>query len=175
MLNSAVSQDEFLLKPDCKFFNFAVLVNNDLERKIADAFLIFDHAGNKTVDAREIPTIVRSLGCCPTEAEIQEIIVANEDQESPGNVHLFDFLPYMAQIISERKFQPAPAEKLLEAFKILDIEGKTFLTKEKLSTLMTESGEPLQLDELEEMMQIALDPETNTVPYEVYINEIMFD
>ncbi|KAL3278532.1 hypothetical protein HHI36_024236 [Cryptolaemus montrouzieri] len=83
--------------------DLTVTLNNDLERKIAEAFLIFDHAGNKTVDAREIPTIVRSLGCCPTEAEIQEIIVANEDQESPGNVHLSDFLSYMVQVITERK------------------------------------------------------------------------
>lgn len=37
-------------------------INNDLERRIADAFEVFDHAGNKTVDVREIGTIIRSLG-----------------------------------------------------------------------------------------------------------------
>lgn len=34
----------------------------DLEKRIADAFLIFDHQGNKTVDVREIGTILRYLG-----------------------------------------------------------------------------------------------------------------
>ncbi len=40
-----------------------------LTQKVTDAFNIFDHESNKTVDVREIGTIVRSLGCCPTEGE----------------------------------------------------------------------------------------------------------
>lgn len=39
----------------------------DIEKKITEAFEIFDHEANKTVDVREIGTIVRSLGCCPSE------------------------------------------------------------------------------------------------------------
>lgn len=39
----------------------------ETEKKITDAFDIFDHESNKTVDVREIGTIVRSLGCCPSE------------------------------------------------------------------------------------------------------------
>ncbi|KAJ8952198.1 hypothetical protein NQ318_022648 [Aromia moschata] len=60
-----------------------VPINNDLERKIADAFEVFDHAGNKTIDVREVATIIRGLGCCPSEAEIQEIIVAIENPQVP--------------------------------------------------------------------------------------------
>lgn len=37
-------------------------ITNDLERKIADAFEVFDHGLNKKVDVREIGTIIRSLG-----------------------------------------------------------------------------------------------------------------
>ncbi|KAL3274829.1 hypothetical protein HHI36_019612 [Cryptolaemus montrouzieri] len=77
------------------------------------------------------------------------------------------------RLILTLRFQPASAEKLLEAFRVLDIEGKKFLTKEELTTLMTERGEPLQPDELEEMIQVSVDPETDNIPYEVYINEIM--
>ena len=35
---------------------------------------MFDHEQNKTVDVREVGTIVRSLGCYPTEADLQDII-----------------------------------------------------------------------------------------------------
>lgn len=41
---------------------FLVEITNDLERKIADAFEIFDHTLTKKVDVREIGTIIRSLG-----------------------------------------------------------------------------------------------------------------
>lgn len=80
-----------------------VTINNDLERRIADAFEVFDHGGNKTIDVREVGTIVRGLGSCPTEAEIQEIIVALEDHQTPGIVHLAKFLPYVAQFITEHR------------------------------------------------------------------------
>lgn len=41
---------------------FLANVVNDLERRIAEAFEVFDHGGNKTVDVREVGTIIRSLG-----------------------------------------------------------------------------------------------------------------
>lgn len=83
---------------------YLVPINNDLERRIADAFEVFDHAGNKTVDIREVGTILRALGCCPTEAAIQEILVAIEDPAHPGSVHLSKFLPHVAQLITEHKY-----------------------------------------------------------------------
>lgn len=36
--------------------------NNDLEKKIIEAFEVFDHSGKQVVDVREIGTILRSLG-----------------------------------------------------------------------------------------------------------------
>lgn len=35
---------------------------SDLEKRITEAFAIFDHGGNNTVDVREVGTILRSLG-----------------------------------------------------------------------------------------------------------------
>ena len=34
----------------------------EVQKKVLDAFEVFDHEQNKTVDAREIGTIIRSLG-----------------------------------------------------------------------------------------------------------------
>lgn len=61
----------------------------------------------------------------------------------------------------------------MEAFHILDPEGRGYLSKECISTLMTEDGEPFTQDELDEMLEIAIDPHTQTVPYEYYINQLM--
>lgn len=38
---------------------------------------------------------------------------------------------------------------------------------------MTQDGEPFNQDELDEMLEIAIDPHTQTVPYEYYINKLM--
>ena len=34
----------------------------EMQKKVLDAFEVFDHEQNKTVDVREIGTIIRSLG-----------------------------------------------------------------------------------------------------------------
>ena len=42
--------------------------------KIKEAFEVFDHESNNTVDVREVRTIIRSLGCCPSEGELHDLI-----------------------------------------------------------------------------------------------------
>ncbi len=36
--------------------------NDEIQKRISDAFEVFDHEHNNTVDLREIGTIIRSLG-----------------------------------------------------------------------------------------------------------------
>ncbi|KAJ0170493.1 hypothetical protein K1T71_013864 [Dendrolimus kikuchii] len=147
--------------------------NNDLEKKIMEAFEVFDHSGKQVVDVREIGTILRSLGCCPTEAEIQEVILATENKEATGNVPLSNFLPFMCKVMMEHRFYPASAEMLLAAFRYFDKEGRGYVTKERFTQMMLEEGEPFTQEEFDEMMQTALDPVTNTIMYEYYINQLM--
>lgn len=71
------------------------------------------------------------------------------------------------------RHQPATPEQLLDAFRTLDPEGHGYLHRELISTLMTQDGEPFTQDELDEMLEIAIDPHTETVPYEYYINQLM--
>jgi Ca2+-binding EF-hand superfamily protein len=82
----------------------------------------------------------------------------------------------MVKIVTCRFFyrlQPASAEKLLKAFQTLDHDGKGYLTKEFLSKIMMEEGEPFTQEEMDEMMAAAIDGETGNVPYEYYINQLM--
>lgn len=152
-----------------------VNISNDLERKIADAFLIFDHHGQKTVDVREIGSILRFLGMVPSEQEVMEVIAETEFEDSNGTVHLSKFLPYAHQLIIERKMEPVPIEKLLEAFQVLDVEGKGFVTKDFMAKIMSEDGEPFSQEELEEMFSCAVDGSSNVIPYEYYLNQLMVD
>uniref|UniRef100_A0A1B0CDA9 EF-hand domain-containing protein n=2 Tax=Lutzomyia longipalpis TaxID=7200 RepID=A0A1B0CDA9_LUTLO len=71
--------------------------------------------------------------------------------------------------------EPAAPEKLLKAFQILDSDGKGFIQRDYISKLMMEEGEPFSQDELDEMMAIAVDSQTNRIPYELYINQLMVE
>lgn len=116
-------------------------ITNDLERRIADAFQIFDHHGNKTVDVREVGSIIRYLGCVPDENEICQIISATELADSSGVVHLSKFLPHVQQLLLEHKMEPATPEVLLKAFQIFDPENNGHICRQFMSKILMEEGE----------------------------------
>ncbi|KAM8809817.1 dynein regulatory complex protein 8 [Eudromia elegans] len=147
----------------------------EIEKKIIEAFEVFDHECNKTVDVREIGAIVRSLGCYPTEAELHELIAEVEEEEPTGYVHLQKFLPVMTKVLVDKSYQPTPEDVLLHAFETLDVNKCGYLTKEELVKYMTEEGEPFTQEEMEDMLSAALDPETNTMRYKDYITLMIVD
>ncbi|XP_064364141.1 dynein regulatory complex protein 8 [Dromaius novaehollandiae] len=150
-------------------------VEAEIEKKVIEAFEVFDHECNKTVDVREIGSIVRSLGCYPTEAELQELLAEIEEEEPTGYIHLEKFIPVMRKVLLERSYQPIPEDVLLHAFEALDENKCGYLTKEQLVKYMTEEGEPFTQEEMEDMLSAALDPETNIIRYKDYITLMIAD
>ncbi|XP_025024591.1 dynein regulatory complex protein 8 [Python bivittatus] len=75
----------------------------EIQKKITDAFEVFDHECNKTVDVREIGTIIRSLGCCPNEGDLHDMLAEVEEEEPTGFIHLEKFLPMMTRVLMERR------------------------------------------------------------------------
>ncbi|XP_010077221.1 PREDICTED: EF-hand calcium-binding domain-containing protein 2, partial [Pterocles gutturalis] len=147
----------------------------EVEKKIIEAFEVFDHEGSKTVDVREIGAIVRSLGCFPTEAELHELLSKVEEEEPTGYIHLEKFLPVMTTVLLDRSFRPIPEDVLLHAFEALDEKKCGYITKEELVRYLTEEGEPFTEEEMEDMLSMALDPETNNVHYREYISKMIVD
>ncbi|XP_056672034.1 dynein regulatory complex protein 8 isoform X1 [Monodelphis domestica] len=147
----------------------------ELQKKIKEAFEVFDHESNDTVDVREIGTIIRSLGCCPSEGELHDLIAEVEEEEPTGYIRLETFLPMMVKVLKERRYRPVPEDVLLQAFEVLDTAKGGFLTKEDLVRYMTEEGEPFTQEEMEEMLSAALDPDTNTIQYRDYLAMMVID
>ncbi|KAG1973177.1 dynein regulatory complex protein 8-like isoform X2 [Pimephales promelas] len=94
----------------------AETIITETQKRIRNAFDVFDHESSKTVDVREIGTIIRSLGCFPSEAELHDVIAELEEEEPTGFVRYEKFLPTMTKIMLERKFRPIPEDLLLQAF-----------------------------------------------------------
>ncbi|XP_062830784.1 dynein regulatory complex protein 8 isoform X1 [Anolis carolinensis] len=121
----------------------------EIQKKITDAFEVFDHECNKTVDVREIGTIIRSLGCCPSEGDLHDMLAEVEEEEPTGFIRLEKFLPMMTRILMERRYRPIPEDILLRAFEVLDQNKCGHLTKDELIKYMTEEGTgivcPLQM------------------------------
>ncbi|XP_032245148.1 dynein regulatory complex protein 8 isoform X2 [Halichoerus grypus] len=112
----------------------------EYHKKIKEAFEVFDHEANNTVDVREIGTIIRSLGCCPSEGELHDLIAEVEEEEPTGYIRFEKFLPVMTEVLLERRYRPSPEDTLLRAFEVLDPSKRGFLTKEELIKYMTEEA-----------------------------------
>lgn len=142
----------------------------EFEKKISEAFDIFDHEANKTVDVREIGTIIRSLGCCPSEGELHDMLAEIEEEEPTGYIRYEKFAPMMTHVLMERRYKPAPEDMLLRAFEVLDTASKGFLSHDELKKYMTEEGEPFTQEEMDEFFSAALDPEREVVLYKDYVS-----
>nr|XP_023472751.1 EF-hand calcium-binding domain-containing protein 2 isoform X5 [Equus caballus] len=122
----------------------------EFHKKIKEAFEVFDHESNNTVDV--------------------------EEEEPTGYIRYEKFLPVMTQVLLERsRYRPIPEDILLRAFEVLDPAKRGFLSKEELIKYMTEEGEPFSQEEMEEMLSAAIDPESNSIHYKDYITMMVID
>jgi Ca2+-binding EF-hand superfamily protein len=147
----------------------------EIVRRVAEAFDVFDHECNKTVDVREIGTIMRSLGCYPTEAELHDLIAEVEEDEPTGFIRFEKFQPMMVRVLTERRYRPANEEQLLKAFTVLDKEQKGHLTVDELRKYMMEEGEHFTQEEMDEMLQASVDPEKEVILYKDYVTLMTMD
>lgn len=157
------------------YFDIPVKINNPLEQRIFEAFCVYDHNAVNMVDGRDIGAVVRSLGCIPTEAEVQEIIRQTEFHNHPGEVHLSYFMPHLKGLLAAHKMKPSNPEDLFDAFKFLDLKNKGFIEKETFRNLLTEFGESMSKEELSDMMKSAVDPTDDRIYYENYINQLIYN
>ncbi|XP_064239749.1 dynein regulatory complex protein 8 isoform X3 [Aotus nancymaae] len=106
-----------------------------------DCVSFHDHWRKETFEKKgEIGTIIRSLGCCPSEGELHDLIAEIEEEEPTGYIRFEKFLPVMTEILLERRYRPIPEDVLLRAFEVLDTAKRGFLTKDELIKYMSEEG-----------------------------------
>ncbi|XP_035825997.1 neo-calmodulin-like [Aplysia californica] len=119
-------------------------------QKFKEAFSLFDKDGDGTITTKELGTVMRSLGQNPTEAELQDMI--NEvDADGNGTIDFPEFLTMMA-----RKMKDADTEEeLKESFRVFDKDGNGFISAAELRHVMTNLGEKLTDEEVDEMIREA--------------------
>ncbi|XP_059268532.1 dynein regulatory complex protein 8 isoform X4 [Mustela nigripes] len=76
----------------------------DLKEATSPVFTWTDHIARwLLVRWREIGTIIRSLGCCPSEGELHDLIAEVEEEEPTGYIRYEKFLPVMTEVLLERR------------------------------------------------------------------------
>ncbi|KAJ0260597.1 Calmodulin-1 [Hirschfeldia incana] len=130
-----------------------------------EAFSLFDKDGDGCITTKELGTVMRSLGQNPTEAELQDMI--NEvDADGNRTIDFPEFLNLMAKKMKDTDSE----EELKEAFKVFDKDQNGFISAAELGHVMTNLGEKLTDEEVEEMVREADVDGDGQINYEEFVN-----
>jgi Ca2+-binding EF-hand superfamily protein len=91
---------------------------NEVLKAIKEGFALFDRDGKGICDVREIGTIVRHLGVCPTEIELRDMIGECEEEEPTGFIRFERFERMMSRVLLDNQYPRDGEEKLLRAFRV---------------------------------------------------------
>lgn len=153
------------------FFLSSKMADQLTEEQIAEfkeAFSLFDKDGDGTITTKELGTVMRSLGQNPTEAELQDMI--NEvDADGNGTIDFPEFLTLMARKMKDTDTE----EELIEAFKVFDRDGNGFISAAELRHVMTNLGEKLTDEEVDEMIREADVDGDGQINYEEFVKMMM--
>ncbi|CDW53538.1 Calmodulin [Trichuris trichiura] len=115
-----------------------------------EAFNLFDKDGDGKITSQELGVVMRSLGQRPTESELRDMV--NEvDEDGNGTIEFDEFLQMMS-----RKMKDSDSEQeLREAFQVFDKDKDGFISASELHYVMTNLGEKLTDEEVQEMIREA--------------------
>ncbi|XP_036182939.1 calmodulin-alpha-like isoform X2 [Myotis myotis] len=121
------------------------------EEQIAEfkeAFSLFYKRSDGTITAKELVTIMRSLGQNPTETELQDMI---HEVDADGNGAI-DFPEFFTMMARKRK-DTDNEEEIREAFQVFDKDGNGCISAAQVCHVMTNLGEKLIDDEVDEIIR----------------------
>jgi len=123
-----------------------------------------------TIGVGQLGTVMRALGQNPTDAEIQDMV--NEvDADGNGTIEFPEFLTLMA-----RKMKDTDSEEdIMEAFKLFDKDGNGCISASELRHVMTNLGEKLDDEEVDEMVREADIDGNGQINYEEFVKMMMCD
>ena len=147
------------------------MVENLSEEKITEfraAFELFDKDRDGSITTKELGTVMRNLGQNPSEEELKQMI-REVDLDGSGTI---DFKEFLCLMVKKMKGNDTE-EELLEAFKVFDRDGNGYITSHELRHIMTNLGEGLSPEEVEEMIREADLDNDGQIDYDEFVKMMM--
>ncbi|KAM9294542.1 calmodulin-alpha-like [Gastrophryne carolinensis] len=123
------------------------------EEQIAEfkvAFSLSKKHDDGTITTKELGPVMRSLGQNPTEAELQDMI-NKVNADGNGTSDFPEFLTIMSRNMKDTDRE----EEIRDAFRLFDKDGNGYINAAELHLIMTNLGEKLTDEEVDEMIKEA--------------------
>lgn len=132
-----------------------------------EGFSLYDKKGNSTISSANLGDLLRGLGQNPTQAEVLELVKSvggSERQEVD-----IDFGTFLTILTRPDGFKPAgTSQEFIQGFQVFDKEGDGTISAGELRYVLTNLGEKLSEEEVDELLkevQVGKDGRINYVDF----------
>ncbi|XP_024867035.1 calmodulin-alpha isoform X1 [Temnothorax americanus] len=143
-------------------------LTEDQVAEFKEAFMLFDKDEDGTITMAELGVVMRSLGQRPSETELRDMV--NEvDQDGNGTIEFNEFL----QMMSKKMKNADGEDELREAFRVFDKNNDGLISSKELRHVMTNLGEKLSEEEVDDMIKEADLDGDGMVNYEDFVSILL--
>ncbi|KAI8887899.1 2-phosphoglycolate phosphatase [Backusella circina FSU 941] len=124
--------------------------------KWKEAFSLYDKKGNSTVSSANLGDLLRGLGQTPTQAEVNELVKETGRSKSipEGQEFDIDFGTFLSILTRPDGFKPAgSSQEFIQGFQVFDKEGDGYISAGELRYVLTNLGEKLSEEEVNELLK----------------------
>ncbi|CAO2652860.1 Nn.00g022710.m01.CDS01 [Neocucurbitaria sp. VM-36] len=130
-----------------------------------EAFQLFDKRGNGRVDRSALGDLLRACGQNPTLAEIGDL------ERGVGTD--FDFETFSKILNRPGGFrEPFDIEEYIRGFQVFDKDRSGFVGKGQIKYILTNLGEKMSEEEVDELFKSTIDASNNEVDYREFVKTI---
>jgi len=131
-----------------------------------EAFALFDKKGTGAVPRETLGDLIRALGQNPTQAEVTEIVAS-----APREV---DYKTFVTILNRPDGFKPAGTpEEFIRGFQVFDKEGNGFIGVGELRYVLTQLGEKMTDEEVDELLKGVQTGSDGNINYESFVRTIL--
>lgn len=141
-------------------------------RKLQELWHRYDRDHSGTISVKELAIIMRVIGMSPTREELEEMM-AEADKNGSGVLERREFWEFMRSKVEEWE-KKDPVEELINAFKEFDEEGTGLVNKDMLASILSQEGDPLSDEELDDMMRNADADGDGNITYREFVRYHFF-
>ena len=133
-------------------------------KKFQETFAQFDKDSSGSISAGELKTMMQALGHRPTDDDIIDIL-ASVDKDHSGFIEVDEFLAMMARRVKVIE----NIEEVKRAFRLFDVNGDGFVSKEEVGVVMINMGDKMTDGEIEILMEKADINKDGRMDYEEFV------
>lgn len=143
-------------------------LTEDQISEIKEAYRLLDKDGKGRITTKELGDAMRSLGQNLNETELQDMIT-EADLDGNSTVEFPEFLKLMARKMRDTDFE----KKLKEAFQVFDKDQSGSISPAEFRLVMTNLGETLTDEEVDEMVREADVDGDGQINYKEFVKVMM--